>query len=174
MRARLRRRGPAAVWAVVRRLVRRNLEAPWRLFKVVRDQPRHFWRVPGAAALAWSALALVHVGAAAELVAPGARLSGWLRRRRRLLHLERGPATAVVAATPAEANGAGPGDNPRPCPCLLFFHPPSARASTLGAPPSTFAHQEHRQASVPGNERQLPRLKQSKRRAGEISPAPYE
>jgi hypothetical protein len=83
MRARLKQRRAAMVRTVVERLVRRDLEAPWRLFKVLRDQPRHLWRLPGAAALAATALALTHLGAAAELVAPGARLSGHLRRRKR-------------------------------------------------------------------------------------------
>jgi glycosyltransferase involved in cell wall biosynthesis len=83
MRKRQKRRGFGLVWAVAKRLARRNLEAPWRLFQVLRDQPRHLWRLPGAAALAAAALALTHLGAAAELAAPGARLSGRLRRRKR-------------------------------------------------------------------------------------------
>jgi glycosyltransferase involved in cell wall biosynthesis len=82
MRARLKQRGAAMLSAVVQRLARRDLEAPWRLFKVVRDQPRHLWRLPGGAALAFAALVLAHVGAAVELVAPGARLSRVLRRQR--------------------------------------------------------------------------------------------
>ncbi|HUP25196.1 MAG TPA: glycosyltransferase family 2 protein [Thermoanaerobaculia bacterium] len=83
MRARLRHRGAAVILTVTKRLLRRDLEAPWRLLKVLRDQPRHLWRLPGAAAVAGSALALAHAGALLELVAPGRRLSGYLRRRRR-------------------------------------------------------------------------------------------
>jgi hypothetical protein len=81
LRARQKQRGVGVIWTVARRLVRRSLEAPWRLLVVLRDQPRHWWRLPAAAAIAASALALAHAGAAAELVAPGSRLSRSVRRR---------------------------------------------------------------------------------------------
>ena len=82
LRARATRRGVGLVFTVARRLARRSLEAPWRLFQLLRDQPKQAWRLPAGATVAAAALALAHVGAGVELVAPGSRLSRALRGRR--------------------------------------------------------------------------------------------
>ena len=89
------RRGPRLLLGTIRRLTHRLAEAGWRLYSLVRDQPRHLLRLPLAlplVAVAWTSACL---GAGAALVSPRWRPSRLLRRRATVPSPQGGPASAV-------------------------------------------------------------------------------
>jgi glycosyltransferase involved in cell wall biosynthesis len=73
------RRGPGLLPGTIRRLMHRLLEAGWRLYRLVIDQPRQLLRLPLALPLVAVALALTCAGAMSSLISPRWRPSRLLR-----------------------------------------------------------------------------------------------
>jgi hypothetical protein len=90
-------RGTRLLWGTLRRLAHRSLEAGWRLYRLVRDQPRQLWRLPLALPVVAAALALSAIGAAAALIHPSWRPSSLARRARRPPAAERESANGTRA-----------------------------------------------------------------------------
>lgn len=101
------RRGLRLLLGTIRRLVHRSMEAAWRLYGLVRDQPRQLLRLPLALPVVVAALTLSCIGAGAALISPSWRPSRLFRRARSRDGERSGPTPQEQHSPPAGGAASG-------------------------------------------------------------------